>query len=67
MPGTKQTGIEVQLTGQDGNIFAIMGRVKRAMRREGFEEESKEMAKEVMSCHSYSDALEIIADYVEVS
>ena len=27
--------IEVQLTGQDGNAFAIMGRVSEALRRAG--------------------------------
>ena len=63
----KQTGVKVQLSGQDGNIFAIMGRVQRAMRKGGFEKESKEMAREVTSSHSYSEALEVIADYVEVS
>ena len=67
MSDDKQTGVEVQMTGQNGNIFAIMGRVQKAMKRAGFAKESKELVKEVTSSHSYSEALEVIADYVEVS
>lgn len=62
----KQTGIEVQLSGEDGNIFAIMGRVSRAMKTGGFRKEAEQMGKEVRSTHSYQEALEVIADYVEV-
>lgn len=66
MEENKQTGITVQLTGQDGNIFAIMGRVQKAMKRAGFDKEAKALAKEVTSCPDYSAALDVIADYVEV-
>ena len=31
----KQTGIKVKLIGTDGNAFAILGRVKDALRRGG--------------------------------
>ena len=31
----KQTGIRVRLTGRDGNAFAILGRVRQALRRGG--------------------------------
>jgi hypothetical protein len=66
MSDNKQTGVEVQLSGQDGNIFSIVGRAQRAMKRAGFTKEAKEMAIEVTNSHSYSEALEVIADYVEV-
>lgn len=32
-PGPKHPEIEVELTGRDGNAFAIMGAVQRAMRQ----------------------------------
>jgi len=35
----KFSEIEVQLSGEDGNAFAIMGKVKRAMERAGCSKE----------------------------
>ena len=67
MAKSKQTGVEVQLTGEDGNIFAIMGRVQRAMNRAGFRKEAKEMAKKVTSSPSYEIAIATIEEYVEIS
>ncbi len=67
MSKDKQTGVKVQLSGQDGNIFAIMGRVKRAMTKGGFGDDFKKLAEEVRTSGSYSTALGCIADYVEVS
>ena len=31
----KQTGIRVRLTGRDGNAFAVLGRVRQALKRGG--------------------------------
>ena len=39
MSGPKYPDIEVQLSGEDGNAFAIMGRVQRAMRKAGLSQE----------------------------
>lgn len=64
---SKQTGVAVQITGKDGNIFGIMGTVQKAMKRAGFAVEAKKMAKEVTSSQSYSEALHVIGEYVEVS
>ena len=62
----KQTGIQVQLSGEDGNIFSIIGRASRAMKQGGFTKEAGIMAKEVMNTHSYEEALGVVADYVDV-
>lgn len=35
IPGPKYPHIQVQLSDRDGNAFAIMARVSRALRREG--------------------------------
>ena len=62
----KQTGVEVQLSGGDGNIFAITGKVSKAMKRGGFTKEAKQMGQEVMAASSYTEALAVISDYVVV-
>lgn len=56
---------KMQLIGQDGNIFAIMGRASRLLTDYGQADKAKEMRDRVMSCDSYQKALNIISEYVE--
>ena len=56
---------KMQLIGQDGNIFAIMGRASRLLKNAGQSDKAKEMRDRVMSCDSYQKALNIISEYVE--
>ena len=56
---------KMQLIGQDGNIFAIMGRATRLLKSSGQGEKAKEMRDRVMSCDSYQKALSIVSEYVE--
>ena len=50
MSDVKYPEIEVQLTGQDGNAFMIIGRVARELRRAGVSsEEIKEFQSEATS------------------
>ena len=56
---------KMQLIGQDGNIFAIMGRASRLLKSSGQGEKAKEMRDRVMSCDSYRKALNIVSEYVE--
>ena len=39
MSDVKYPDIEVQLTGEDGNAFAVMGRVQRALQNNGVPKE----------------------------
>ena len=55
----------MQLIGQDGNIFAIMGRASRLLKSSGQGDKAKEMRDRVMSCDSYQKALNIVSEYVE--
>ena len=41
MTGPKHPDVVVQLSGQDGNAFAILGSVQNAMRRAGVPEEER--------------------------
>ena len=56
---------KVQLIGQDGNIFAIMGRASRLLKNAGQSDKAKEMCDRVTASQSYSEALNIVSEYVE--
>lgn len=56
---------KMQLIGQDGNIFAIMGRASRLLKDIGQRDKAKEMCDRVTASQNYSEALNIVSEYVE--
>lgn len=54
-----------ELIGQDGNIFAVMGRASVTLKKSGMADQAKEMCSRVTSSHSYEEALSVICEYVE--
>lgn len=54
-----------KLVGEDGNIFSIMGRARRALRDVGMIKEAKEMTERITKSGSYDAALQIVMEYVE--
>ena len=56
---------EMELVGNDGNIFGILGRASRLLKQNGLASESKEMFDRAISFHSYDEALNIISEYVQ--
>lgn len=56
----------VQLTGTDGNVFALVGVVMRDLKRAGLPLQAKEVANRLMDCGSYEEALNLFQEYVEV-
>lgn len=56
---------KMELAGQDGNIFSIMGRASFLLQMAGMDTENKEMVERVTSCEDYHKALNIISEYVE--
>lgn len=58
--------IEIKLTGEDGNIFSILGRVTNMMKSKGYYHLARRLTDEIVTCGSYSDALKIIQKYVNV-
>jgi len=62
----KYPDIAVQLTGRDGNAFAIIGAVSGALRRAGHGEEAKEFVTEATS-GDYDNVLRTAMNWVEVS
>lgn len=57
MSAVKYPEITVQLTGEDGNAFAIIGNVMKAIRKGVGSDEAKEFADEAMSQGSYDELL----------
>jgi hypothetical protein len=56
----------VRLVGEDGNVFAIIGRVSKALNRAGMRDRASEFTKRAMASHSYDDVLRLAMEYVEV-
>ena len=55
----------MNLIGEDGNIFAVMGRASGLLKEAGQKAETEEMISRVTSSGSYDEALRIISEYVE--
>ena len=55
----------MKLIGEDGNIFAILGRASRLLRENGQQEQAKEMTNRVFRSVYYYSALNIISEYVQ--
>jgi len=57
----------VQLTGEDGNMGAIMGRVVRELKRVGARpDDIRDFRMSIMGAASYDDALNRVGQWVEV-
>lgn len=58
---------EVTFTGENGNVFNLLAIARKALEREGLNNEAKEMFERVFKSKSYNDALAIMGEYVEVT
>lgn len=56
----------VRLLGEDGNAFAILGRVSRALKRAGFSDEYIEGYVEEATSGDYDHLLQVTMGYVDV-
>ena len=55
------------LIGQDGNIFNLMGIASRTLKQNGMKDEASEMCSRITKSGSYSEALGIIGEYVNIT
>jgi hypothetical protein len=62
----KYPDVVVQLSGEDGNVFAIGGRVGSALKRAGVEREEISQFYAEMSAGTYDDALQTVFRWVTV-
>lgn len=65
MSTVKFPDVTVRLTGEDGNAFAILGAVQKALRRAGHVEAAQEFYTEATS-GDYDHLLQTAMRYVEV-
>lgn len=56
---------KVKLIGEDGNAFAVLGKVSRALRKAGLHEEAKKYVVEA-TAGDYNHLLQVTMQYVEV-
>jgi hypothetical protein len=54
----------VKLVGTDGNIFAILGRCKQALKDAGQPDQAEEMMQRVFKATSYDEALGICQEMI---
>lgn len=55
----------LQLSGQDSNVFAILGSASQLLKRDHRREDTDEMLQRVQKCKSYDEALILISEYVQ--
>jgi len=54
-----------QLSGTNGNIFALTATASAVLRKAGLKEQAEEMQHKVIKTHSYADAIGVIMEYVD--
>jgi hypothetical protein len=55
-----------RLTGTDGNVFAVIGFVRRALRNAGQIERAREFVERAGAARSYDEVLRLCFEYVDV-
>lgn len=58
--------VEVELSGNDGNAFAIIGRVQRALKQAGASKEELDRYFTESTAGSYDELLQVAMEWVEV-
>jgi len=61
-----KTDVTVKLVGEDGNVFNIIGKVSRELKKAGFKDEAKEFQERAFKSKSYDEVLQLVFEYVEV-
>lgn len=62
----KYPDIEVELSGQDGNAFMIIGRVQRALRNAGVDKEEITRYVDEATSGDYDNVIQTTARWVEI-
>jgi len=55
-----------QLTGTDGNVFGVIGRVKQVLKQAGQETRAREFVERAFAAGSYDAVLALCFEYVDV-
>jgi hypothetical protein len=57
----------VQLSGEDGNVFSIIGRCGKALKNAGQIDKAKEFSAKAMKSDSYDEVLRLAMEYCDVA
>lgn len=57
---------ECDLSNCDGNVFAIIGKVRRTLKQSGQEDKADEFATKARQSESYDEVLQLCFKYVDV-
>ncbi len=55
-----------RLVGEDGNVFNVIGRVRRALEDAREEEKAREFVDRAFRSRGYDEVLRLVMEYVEV-
>ncbi len=58
---------KVKLTGEDGNVFSIIGRISGALTKAGQADKAKEFTDKAFAAGSYDEVLQLAMTYCDVS
>lgn len=64
--GPKYPNIKVQLTGEDGNAFSVIGRTARALRRAGVPDAEVDEFRDEAMAGDYDNVLQTAMKWVDV-
>jgi hypothetical protein len=67
MSQVKWPGVQVQLSGHDGNAFAIMGTISAALRRAGASKDEIDQYMAESMAGDYDNLLRVAMSWVDVS
>lgn len=56
-----------RLIGTDGNVFALGGKVREALRKAKQEDKASEFTQRLFRCTSYEEALTLMDEYVTIT
>lgn len=59
--------VHVQLTGRDGNVFAIIGAICAALRRDVGPDAAARFSDNATACHSYDEVLQLAMRTVDIT
>ncbi len=55
-----------RLSGKDGNVYSVIGRVTSVLNRSGQREKAEEFTKQALSAESYDAVIKLCFDFVDV-
>lgn len=65
MAEVKFPDVTVPMVGEDGNVFAVIGRVTKGLKRAGHREAAKEFVDVATNCGSYHEVLALAMEWVD--